>query len=55
MPPARPVHGLGAQDRPFERRLRLRADRPPADPDEVEDRELQDQHHEDQLDHDGEV
>jgi hypothetical protein len=31
--------------------LRLRLDRPVADPDEIEDRELEDEHHEDELDH----
>ena len=35
--------------------LRLGLDRPVADPGEVEDRQLQDQHHEDQLDHTGSV
>jgi hypothetical protein len=35
------------------RRRRLRSDSPPHDPDQVEDRELEDEHQEDDLDHAG--
>src|SRR5919199_5586178 len=49
--PRRPVQAFGTA---LLARFRLGLDRPPDHPDEVDERDLQDEHHEDQLPH-GEV